>query len=185
MNIIKRKKFKDILDSSESKTVRNQVIHMLIDQAQEHIDNPKLDRMNRYEILEAISYFKTKNTLSSNRAYKIFLLAEYGIDLVNTYEMRGSHCIPRHYLSKKNPSKPRQQIKPKRRPSVYSWTGMLLPRSYLDKLSTPIHNQSDYDRYQERITGMTKIQFNEQRYLGRITHKYPVNMGRHVNKQEL
>jgi hypothetical protein len=161
VQVTKKKKFTAILDSCDQAT-RQQVIEAFITDAWRHIDNPKLDATNRREILIAISVYRKCLRLNSSKAYKIFLLAEYGVDLVNTYELRGSHCRPRHYATKKPQSQPRQRAVAKRRPTIKDWRGYTLPRTYLDKLSVEIHNQSDYDRYQERIMGMSWETFQDK-----------------------
>jgi hypothetical protein len=163
--VTKRKEFTAILDSCDQ-VLRNQVIEAYITDAWPHIDNPGLDKTNRHEILEAISVYRRRQRLSATRAYKIFLLAEYGVNLVNTYELRGSHCRPRHYLTKKPQTRPRKRVIAKRRPSIRDWRGNTLPRTYLDKLSVKIHNQSDYDRYQERIMGMSRDDFQDRLFRG-------------------
>ena len=165
MQVYKRKEFTDTLDGCDRAT-RNQVIEDLIKEAWTHIDDPGLDRTNRREILIAISVYRKRQRLNSSKAYKIFLLAKYGVNLVNTYELRGSHCLPRHYLTKKPQSQPRQRAVAKRRPSIRDWRGYTLPRTYLDKLSVEIHNQSDYDRYQERIMGMSRDEFEDKLRMG-------------------
>lgn len=174
MRVMKPKKFKQILDSSDTQEIRNQVITELIEQAMNKINCDTLDKTNRYEILEAISYFVKKNKLSSNRAYKIFLLAEYGVELVNKYEMRGTQCIPRHYLNKHKQPQTRERVVVKRRARIYDWTGCVVPRSYLDRLKhTKINTQTDYDRMRERETGMSKETYQEARYLGKIFYVSP------------
>ena len=165
MQVTKRKKFTEILDSCD-RALRQEVIEAYITDAWTHIDNPKLDATNRREILIAISVYRKRQRLNSSKVYKIFLLAEYGVDLVNTYELRGSHCRPRHYVTNKSQTQPRQRVVAKRRPTIKDWRGYTLPRTYLDKLSTPIHNQTDYDRYQERILGMSRDDFQDKLFRG-------------------
>jgi hypothetical protein len=42
---------------------------------------------------------------------------------------------------------------------IYGWDNSIVPVRYLNKLSTTIRNQSDYDRMKEQEFGMTKIEY--------------------------
>lgn len=51
---------------------------------------------------------------------------------------------------------------------IYGWDNSIVLAKYLNKLSTPIKNQRDYDRMKEKEFGMTKEQYqktNNIRYI--------------------
>lgn len=44
---------------------------------------------------------------------------------------------------------------------IYGWDNSIVLAKYLNKLSTPIKNQRDYDRMKEKEFGMTKEQYQK------------------------
>lgn len=157
-----QKQFKCIYDKME-RIDRREMIDLLIQQATTKINHRLLDARNRTDILWAITCHleKQKTAISSVLAYRIYLLSEFSVELVNQYIMRGNQCY-RHKLLRKQPKSPRTKSTANRRQSIYGWSGDLMPRSYLDKLSTPIKTQTDYDRMMERQLG-----YNREEYLKR------------------
>jgi hypothetical protein len=153
------KQFKGILDRTNDTGVRNQVIQELIDQATPKLNHRLLDIRNRQQIQWAISEFKKKQRLGSRYAYRIYLLAEFSVELVNQYHIEGTK-IYRKSTKRRNEPPRKKQYTP-RRPSIYGWDGSLVPRSYLDKLSVKIYSQADYDRMREKEMGFDKSHFQK------------------------
>jgi hypothetical protein len=158
MKPMNRKQFKKIIDSADSNEVRNEIIKDFITRAAPKLNHRLLNATNRQEILHVISKFQVKNKMSTNCLYKVYLLAEFPVELVNQYEMRGSQCFHKSTL-RKRPGKVITQVKSKRRESIYGWHGEVVPRTFLDKLSTPIKTQYDYDRMREKEVGMSKEEY--------------------------
>jgi hypothetical protein len=158
MKPINRKQFKQIIDSANDKVVRNEIINDYISRATPRLNHRLLSATHRQEILTIISKFVTRNKMSTNCLYKIYLLADFPIEVVNQYEMRGSQCFRKSNFRSK-PKAPVKQARASRRPSIYGWHGEVVPRSFLDKLSTPIRNQYDYDRMREKELGMSKEEY--------------------------
>lgn len=159
MKPMKQKQFRGIIDSSNDKLVRNQVIQELIDKATPKLSNRLLDVRNKQSIQWAISQFAKKKRLGSMYVYRIYLLAEFPVELVNQYHIEGTKAYRKSTKRRQEP--PRQKQYAPRRPSIYGWDGSLVPRSYLDKLSVKIYSQADYDRMREREMGFDKSHFQK------------------------
>lgn len=164
---VKMKVFKKLVDSLTNQNDRAELISDFVLKATPKLSSRILDARLKTDITWAISEFKksyfietpgrNKKTLPTHLIYRIYLLSEFPIDIVNQYVMRGNQCF-RHKLLRgdsQHVKKTRTVYKAKRRPSIYGWNGDLVPRTYLDKLSTPIRNQNDYDRMKQKELGMT------------------------------
>jgi hypothetical protein len=165
-NPLKQKQFKLIYDKM-SRSERREMIDLLINEAKPKLNHRLLDARNRTDILWAISCHmeKQKNAISSVLAYRIYLLSEFPVEVVNQYVMRGNQCY-RHKLLRKNPQKPKTKSVKQRRQSIYGWSGELMPRTFLDKLSTPIKTQNDYDRMMERQLGYGRDEYAKRNRQG-------------------
>jgi hypothetical protein len=150
------KQFTGILGKANDKEVRNQVIQDLIALATPKLNHRLLDIRNKQAIQWAISEFIKKQRLNSKYAYRIYLLAEFPVELVNEYHIAGTHTY-----RKSVKCKPRQRQYAPRLPSIYGWDGSLVPRSYLNKLSIPIRTQADYDRMRQREMGFDKSHYQK------------------------
>jgi hypothetical protein len=165
-NPLRQKQFKSIYDKLPRED-RRVFVDLLVEQATPKLNHRLLDARNRTDILWAITCHleKEKNAVSSVLAYRIYLLAEFPVELVNQYIMRGNQCY-RHKLLRGKPQKAKTKSVKNRRQSIYGWSGELMPRSYLDKLSTPIHTQSDYDRMMERQLGYSQEEYAKRNKIG-------------------
>lgn len=161
MKPISKQEFKKLY-SKQSVPVKQQITEAFILQAQPKLNHRLLDARNRQEILTAVStYVINKQPLGYHQVYKIYLLSDFTIELVNSYVMQGTQCYYKKMLRARH-RKPTQRVIAKRRASIKSWSGETIPRRVLDKLSVPIANQRDYDRYQQQITGMSREKYRQQ-----------------------
>lgn len=161
MKPISKQEFKKLY-SRESVEVKKQIIEAFIEKASAKINHRLLDVRNRQEILTAIStYVINRQPPGYHQVYKIYLLSDFSIEQVNCYVMQGTQCYYKKMLRPRH-RKPRKKVITKRRASIRSWSGQTIPRRVLDKFSVPITNQRDYDRYQQKITGMSREQYRQQ-----------------------
>jgi hypothetical protein len=165
-NPLRQKQFKSIYDRLTRQEKRD-LVDLLVNQATPKLNHRLIDARNRTDILWAITCHleKQTNAVSSVLAYRIYLLGEFPVELVNQYIMRGNQCY-RHNLLRDKPRKARTKSTPKRRESIYGWSGELMPRTYLDKLSTPIHTQGDYDRMMEKQLGYAHDEYLKRNKIG-------------------
>lgn len=165
-NPLTHKQLKQIYDKM-TRQDRREFINLLIEQATPKLNHRLLDARNRTDILWAITCHleKQKNAISSVLAYRIYLLSEFPVEVVNQYIMRGNQCY-RHKLLRQQPKPARTRATQQRRQSIYGWSGELMPRSYLNKLSSPINTQRDYDRMMEKQLGYTQEEYNKRNRIG-------------------
>jgi len=165
-NPLTQKQLKLITDKM-NRSDRRELVDLFIKSATQKLNHRLLDARNRSSILWAISCHlaKTTSCISSVLIYRIYLLSEYSVEVVNQYIMRGNQCY-RHRITR---DKPRTRNTTRRRSSIYGWSGEVMPRTYLDKLSTPIKTQRDYDRMMEKTMGYDQTEYRRRNKIGIYT----------------
>ena len=158
MMLIQKKKWRKMICALPH-TERLELARGLIEMSNHKLHSDLLDVRIKKDLQKTISRVLQTEKIGDVGLYKLYLASVLSVSKLNYWVFRGSQV----YRSNK-PA--RTKYIKSRRPSIYGWSGQVIPRTFLDKAYPHwVETQCDYDRYMEKKYKMSKTEF-QQKVLG-------------------
>lgn len=143
---------KDLNELSRSQ--RNDLFYQLLSGVSSKLHDTSINYQIRDELDSVIkrTLARKQRRIGNNSMIKLYIAHEADANELNHWTFRGKQA----YRSKNS----KYVRKYSRRPSIYGWSGELMPRTFLDKFYPRwIKTQHDYDRYMEQKYKMTRYDY--------------------------
>lgn len=156
-----KEKLKQIFEPMNSKD-RMQILHEIYPLVQQKLQSHKLKipANTHQECVYVYSRATALGKISWRSLAKLYVVAESDPNELQHWCMKGKNLFRKKNYWRSNITGATHRS---RRPSIYAWGGGVVPRTLLDKAYPKwVKTQSDYDRYMEQQSGMTKTQYQQQ-----------------------